>query len=197
MKKLSIIIPFLMLGISLQAQNLKKATFGGGCFWCVEAVFEELDGVVDVVSGYSGDEKYYSYEEVCTGRTKHAEVVQVTYDPEVIDFRLLCEVFFTTHDPTTINRQGNDKGPQYRSVIFYHDRKQRDIAQSVKKIYATSLWDDPIVTEISPLLKFYDAEKYHQDFYENNKSYGYCRVIINPKLSKFRKRFEPYLKSSN
>ena len=193
----SIFVCFLMISNIIQAQNLEQATFGGGCFWCVEAVFEELDGVINVVSGYSGDNKYYSYEEVCTGRTRHAEVVQVTYDADVIDFRLLCEVFFTTHDPTTLNRQGNDRGPQYRSVIFYHDKKQKDIANSVKKIYASSLWDDPIVTEISPLIKFYDAEKYHQDFYSNNENYGYCRVIINPKLAKFRKRFEPYLKTSN
>ena len=193
----SIFICFLMISNLIQAQNLEQATFGGGCFWCVEAVFEELDGVINVVSGYSGDNKYYSYEEVCSGRTRHAEVVQVTYDADVIDFRLLCEVFFTTHDPTTLNRQGNDRGPQYRSVIFHHDKKQKDIAVSVKKIYASSLWDDPIVTEISPLIKFYDAEKYHQDFYSNNENYGYCRVIINPKLAKFRKRFEPYLKTSN
>ncbi len=192
-----IFVCFLMISNLIQAQNLEQATFGGGCFWCVEAVFEELDGVINVVSGYSGDNKYYSYEEVCTGRTRHAEVVQVTYDADVIDFRLLCEVFFTTHDPTTLNRQGNDRGPQYRSVIFYHDKKQKDIAISVKKIYASSLWDDPIVTEIAPLIKFYDAEKYHQDFYSNNENYGYCRVIINPKLAKFRKRFEPYLKTSN
>jgi peptide-methionine (S)-S-oxide reductase len=188
---------FLLSTSAVYTQTLEKATFGGGCFWCVEAVFEELDGVVNVVSGYSGDTKYYSYEEVCTGRTRHAEVVQVSYDPEVIDFRLLCEVFFTTHDPTTLNRQGNDRGPQYRSVIFYHNKEQRDIAKSVKKIYASSLWDDPVVTEISPLTKFYDAEKYHQDFYANNENYGYCRVIINPKLSKFRKKFKPYLKASN
>lgn len=193
----SIFVCFLMISNLIQAQNLEQATFGGGCFWCVEAVFEELDGVINVVSGYSGDNKFYSYEEVCTGRTRHAEVVQVTYDADVIDFRLLCEVFFTTHDPTTLNRQGNDRGPQYRSVIFYHDKKQKDIANSVKKIYASSLWDDPIVTEISPLIKFYDAEKYHQDFYSNNENYGYCRVIINPKLAKFRKRFKPYLKTSN
>lgn len=193
----SIFVCFLMITNLIQAQNLEQATFGGGCFWCVEAVFEELDGVINVVSGYSGDNKYYSYEEVCTGRTRHAEVVQVTYDADVIDFRLLCEVFFTTHDPTTLNRQGNDRGPQYRSVIFYHDKKQKDIANSVKKIYASSLWDDPIVTEISPLVKFYDAEKYHQDFYSNNENYGYCRVIINPKIAKFRKRFKPYLKTSN
>lgn len=193
----SIFVCFLMISNLIQAQNLEQATFGGGCFWCVEAVFEELDGVINVVSGYSGDNKFYSYEEVCTGRTRHAEVVQVTYDADVIDFRLLCEVFFTTHDPTTLNRQGNDRGPQYRSVIFYHDKKQKDIANSVKKIYASSLWDDPIVTEIAPLIKFYDAEKYHQDFYSNNENYGYCRVIINPKLAKFRKRFKPYLKTSN
>lgn len=193
----SIFVCFFVISNLIQAQNLEQATFGGGCFWCVEAVFEELDGVINVVSGYSGDNKYYSYEEVCTGRTRHAEVVQVTYDADVIDFRLLCEVFFTTHDPTTLNRQGNDRGPQYRSVIFYHNKKQKDIAASVKKIYASSLWDDPIVTEISPLIKFYDAEKYHQDFYSNNENYGYCRVIINPKLAKFRKRFEPYLKTSN
>lgn len=193
----TIIALLLLTSIYSQAQDLEKATFGGGCFWCVEAVFEELDGVVSVVSGYSGDTKYYSYEEVCSGRTRHAEVVQVTFDPAVIDFRLLCEVFFTTHDPTTLNRQGNDKGPQYRSVIFHHNKQQKDIANSVKKIYAPSVWDGPIVTEVSPLIKFYDAEKYHQDFYSNNENYGYCRVIINPKLAKFRKRFEPYLKKSN
>ena len=192
-----ILSTLLILSATTWAQKYEKATFGGGCFWCVEAVFEELEGVVSVVSGYSGDTKYYSYEEVCTGRTKHAEVVQITYDPSKIDYKFLCEVFFTTHDPTTLNRQGNDKGPQYRSVIFYHNNKQKEIATNVKRIFATTLWEDPVVTEISPFIKFYDAEQYHQDFYENNTSYGYCRVIINPKIEKFRKQYAAYLKKSN
>ena len=198
MRKLSLLFctfASLLLSFSCtKAQTLEYATFGGGCFWCTEAVFEELEGVELVVSGYSGGEKKSSYKEVSSGKTKHAEVIQITFDPSKISYELLCKVFFTTHDPTTWNKQGNDVGPQYRSVIFYHSPEQEAVARKMKDTYASQVWDDPIVTEIAPFKKFYTAEGYHQDFYENNPNYGYCRIIIDPKVLKFRKEFKQYLK---
>jgi peptide-methionine (S)-S-oxide reductase len=177
-------------------QGLEVATFGAGCFWCVEAVFQDLNGVEKVVSGYSGgDTKNPTYKEVCSGFSKHAEVTQIHFDPKVISFEELVEVFFTTHDPTTLNRQGNDRGPQYRSVIFYHDEAQKEIAERLSKEFAPQYWEDPIVTEISPFKSFWEAEKYHQNFYNDNQSYPYCRVIINPKVAKFRKMHADKLKS--
>lgn len=181
--------------MSMDESKLETATFGGGCFWCVEAIFQELKGVHSVASGYSGGNiPNPSYREVCTGTTGHAEVVQVKFDPEVISYETLVKVFFSTHDPTTLNRQGADVGTQYRSVIFYHNETQKAIAERLKKEFAPTLWDDPIVTEISPYQSFYEAEEYHQDYYSNNPNQGYCRIVINPKVEKFRKQYAHLLK---
>lgn len=171
------------------------ATFGAGCFWCVEAIFQELKGVYKVESGYSGGHvENPTYRQVCSKNTGHAEVTRVVYDPSVISFEELLEVFWTTHDPTTPNRQGNDVGPQYRSVIFYHDDEQKDIANRSLKEVGQTLWDNEIVTEISPLINYYPAENYHQNYYSENPNQGYCRVVINPKVQKFRKKFADKLK---
>ena len=172
------------------------ATLGGGCFWCLEAVYDELKGVTDVVSGYSGGHVVNpSYEHVCTGKTGHAEVTQVTFDTGVIGFKEILEVFFTIHDPTTLNRQGNDIGPQYRSAIFYHSPEQKAVAeQTIKELSGEKLWANPIVTEITPLDVFYPAEDYHQEYFANNPNQGYCRVIIAPKVAKFRKQHLERLK---
>ncbi len=172
------------------------ATLGAGCFWCSEAIFQRLEGVVKVESGYSGGTvKNPTYEEVCTGRTGHAEVIQVTFDPKIISFKELLDVFWKTHDPTTLNRQGNDRGTQYRSAVFYHSEEQKKIAEEYKKeLEAAKVWDDPIVTEITRFDAFYKAENYHQDYYNQNSYQPYCMVIINPKLNKFRKEFSKRLK---
>ena len=181
--------------MSIDESKLETATFGAGCFWCVEAIFQELKGVHSVSSGYSGGQTPNpTYREVCTGLTGHAEVVQIKFDPEVIAYETLVKVFFTTHDPTTLNRQGADSGTQYRSVIFYHNDQQKAIAQRLKKDFAPTLWKDPIVTEISPFQSFYEAEDYHQDYYSNNPNQGYCRIVINPKVEKFRKQYTHLLK---
>jgi len=170
-------------------------TLGGGCFWCVEAVYQELQGVQKVVSGYMGGHvDNPTYREVCNGLTGHAEVIQVTFDPAKVSYREILEVFFTVHDPTTLNRQGNDSGTQYRSVIYYHSEEQRAIAEDVAKNTATELWDDPIVTEISAAEKFYPAEAYHQNYYKDNPNQGYCSYIIAPKLKKFREKYPNKLK---
>lgn len=162
----------------------EKATFGAGCFWCVEAVFERLDGVQSVVSGYAGGTKEHpTYEEVCSGRTGHAEVAQITFDPAKVSYEQLLGLFWKSHDPTTLNRQGADVGTQYRSVIFYHDERQKDTAEHSKQ-HAKSMFADPIVTEIQPLTTFYEAENYHQDYYRNNANAPYCRMVIKPKLEK-------------
>jgi peptide-methionine (S)-S-oxide reductase len=164
----------------------EKATFGAGCFWCVEAMFEKLDGVQSVVSGYSGGTKRNpSYEEVCTGTTGHAEVAQITFDPMKISYERLLEMFWKSHDPTTLNRQGADVGEQYRSAIFYHDEKQREAAER-SKLEAQKMFENPIVTEIQPLKEFYPAENYHQDYYRNNPNAPYCRLVIAPKLHKLK-----------
>lgn len=168
------------------AKNMEQATFGAGCFWCVEAVFEGLDGVESVVAGYAGGTTPNpSYEDVCSGETGHAEVAQITFDPIKISYERLLEVFWETHDPTTLNRQGADRGTQYRSVIFYHDEKQKQAAEKSMKEAAGS-FDDPIVTEIKPLTKFYEAENYHQDYYRNNPNAPYCQFVIKPKLKKLQ-----------
>jgi peptide-methionine (S)-S-oxide reductase len=171
--------------------ELKKATFGYGCFWCTEAVFQQLKGVKSVVSGYSGgDVQNPTYEQVCEGTTGHAEVIQVTYDPSVISYPELLEVFWQTHDPTTLNQQGPDVGTQYRSAVFFHDDEQRKIAEQYKqKLDGARVFEQPIVTEISPLKNFFAAEDYHQDFYKLNPRHGYCQVMIGPKLAKLRKVF--------
>lgn len=176
---------------------MKKATFGSGCFWCTEAVFQQLEGIESVVSGYAGGHiKNPAYREVCEGRTGHAEVVQLTYNPEVVAYETLLEVFWKTHDPTTLNRQGNDAGTQYRSVIYYHDEEQRQLAQAYKeKLDASGAFPDPIVTEISPLDVFYPAEAYHQNYYNNNPEQGYCSFVVRPKVEKFKQVFGDTLKA--
>ena len=172
------------------------ATFGTGCFWCTEAVFQQLDGVIKSTSGYSGGQVANpSYKEVCTGTTGHAEVIQVVYDPAKITFDELLEVFWQTHDPTTLNRQGNDVGPQYRSVVFYHNNEQKEKAEKYKaELDKSGAFDKPIVTEISPFTKFYAAENYHQDYYNQNGSQPYCYFVIKPKVEKFQKVFKSKLK---
>ena len=176
--------------------ELDTATFGSGCFWCADAIFKEVKGVEKVESGCSGgDIKNPSYREVCTGRTGHAEVVQVYYDPKVISYEELLEIFWKTHDPTTLNRQGNDVGTQYRSVIFYHNEKQKELAETYKKkLDEAGIWKNPIVTEITPFKAFYKAEDYHQDYYGQNATQPYCRLVITPKLEKFEKIFKDKLK---
>lgn len=182
----------------MEKKNLHKATLGAGCFWCIEAVFKEIKGVEKVVSGYAGgDVVNPSYREVSAGRTGHAEVARILYDPSVISYEQLLEVFWHTHNPTTLNRQGYDVGTQYRSVIFYHDDKQKEAAEASKKeTDASGLWDDPIVTEITAISNFSEAEDYHQDYYENNPNAGYCSAVIAPKMKKLRKDFAHLLKSS-
>jgi peptide-methionine (S)-S-oxide reductase len=171
--------------------NLETATLGGGCFWCLEAIYKELKGVLSVESGYAGGHvQNPTYKQVCTGNTGHAEVVQIQYNPTIITFKDLLNVFFTIHDPTTLNRQGADIGTQYRSVIFYHNETQRKIAESsIKELEQKNLWENPIVTEISPFQMFFRAEDYHQDYYLHNANQPYCQVVIAPKISKFRKKF--------
>jgi methionine-S-sulfoxide reductase len=178
------------------SKNLEKATLGGGCFWCVEAIFEQVEGVASVMSGYSGGTaETADYKTVCSGTTRHAEVVQVHFDPEVISNREILEIFFTTHDPTTPNRQGNDVGPQYRSVIFTHSDEQAATARAVQEEYAPQVWDDPIVTEISPFESFYPAEDYHHGYYQKVGARNpYCSFVITPKVSKFRKAFAHRIK---
>ena len=174
---------------------LETATFGAGCFWCVEAVFQNLQGVASVVSGYAGGTvDNPTYEQVCSGATGHAEVCQIHFDPARISYRELLEVFWQTHDPTTLNRQGSDAGTQYRSAIFYHSDQQRQTAELYKKeLGAAKIWGSPIVTEIAPFKKFYKAENYHQNYYRQNAGQPYCRFVITPKVEKFRKVFEKKL----
>ncbi|HYB73922.1 MAG TPA: peptide-methionine (S)-S-oxide reductase MsrA [Candidatus Sulfotelmatobacter sp.] len=173
------------------------ATFGSGCFWCSEAVFSELNGVVSVVPGYAGGKlPNPTYEDVCTDTTGHAEVAQVTFDPSLISYRDLLEVFFSTHDPTTLNKQGADVGTQYRSAIFYHSPEQKAAAEKViAELNAAGVWPAPIVTEVVPLTAFYPAEKYHQEYYRRNPNQPYCRAVISPKVDKFRKHHPAKLKS--
>lgn len=170
------------------------ATLGGGCFWCTEAVFQQLKGVLEVESGYTGGEvPNPSYEQICEGTTGHAEVVKLTFDPDVISYREILEVFFTIHDPTTPNRQGNDVGTQYRSVIYYHSPQQQDTAKHVISEMA-NVWDAPIVTELSPIGDYYKAEDYHQNFFRQHPMQGYCAFIVAPKVSKFRQTFADKVK---
>ncbi len=180
----------------IMEDNLTLATFGNGCFWCTEAIFQQLKGVKTVMPGYTGGKTLNpTYYEVCTGFTGHAEVIQISYDPEIISFRELLDVFFYTHDPTTLNRQGNDKGTQYRSAIFYHDKNQKKEAEKIiEQLEFEKVYDDKIVTEITRLDKFYFAEDYHKNYYNNNKDQAYCRAIINPKLDKFVKKYKSKIK---
>jgi len=174
------------------------ATFGAGCFWCVEAIYQRVNGVIAVESGYAGGHvKKPSYEQVISGKTGHAEVARVTFNPDEISFEELLEVFWHTHDPTTLNRQGNDVGPQYRSAIFYHNDEQKNIAEkSLKKTDESDLWNDPIVTEITALKNYSVAEDYHQNYFNNNPNAGYCSVVIAPKIAKFKKDFPHLLQDS-
>jgi len=178
------------------SSTMETATLGGGCFWCVEAIYQDVIGVDKVVSGYAGGAvENPTYQEVCSGTTGHAEVVQIVFDPAVISFEEVLFIFWCTHDPTTLNRQGNDVGTQYRSVIFYHDEQQKSIAeQSMAETEASDLWPDPIVTEIAPLPIFYEGEEYHQNYFVENPYQPYCIFVINPKVQKFRKSFRDKLR---
>ncbi len=199
-----IVLTGLLLGLSTFSfaqemdKKLEVATFGAGCFWCVEAVYEIVEGIDHVESGYSGGHvENPTYREVTTGRTGHVEVARIYFDPKVISYEQLLTVLWHTHDPTTLNRQGNDVGPQYRSVIFYHNEEQKKTAEeSLKETEASGLWDDPIVTTIEPLTNYYVAENYHQNYFENNPNAGYCSYIIAPKIKKFKKEFQHLLKES-
>lgn len=179
-----------------QSIKLEVATLGGGCFWCLEPIFAHLQGIEDAVVGYAGGKTPApSYEQVCTGLTGHAEVVQVTFNPAVISYREILEVFFSVHDPTTRNQQGADVGTQYRSIILYHSEEQRQITESlIAELNRKGIWQKPIVTEVVPFTAFYPAEEYHQEYFEKNPYAGYCQVVIQPKVSKFRKQFAERLK---
>jgi len=176
--------------------ELELATFGAGCFWCTEAVFQNVKGVSKVVSGYAGGKvKNPTYREICTGTTGHAEVAQITFDPSKVSFEELLEVFWNTHDPTTLNRQGADEGTQYRSVVFYHTDEQRKAAENYKsQLEASKVFKNPIVTEISPLPVYYPAENYHQNYFELNPNQSYCQYVVRPKVEKFKKQFQSKLK---
>jgi peptide-methionine (S)-S-oxide reductase len=177
-------------------QNHEVATLAGGCFWCLEAVYKELRGVERVESGYMGGAiPDPTYKQVCTGTTGHAEVVQVTFDPREVSFKEVLEVFFTIHDPTTLNRQGADMGTQYRSAIFYHSPEQQRVAgEVIGELNSAKVWNAPVVTEVSPLAEFYKAEDYHQDYFENNSYQPYCQMVVAPKVAKFRQKYLEKLK---
>jgi len=177
-------------------KEYETATLAGGCFWCLEAIYEQLRGVEKVEPGYAGGTiANPTYEQVCTGSTGHAEVVQIVFDPRVITFRQLLDVFFTIHDPTTLNRQGEDVGTQYRSAIFCHDEEQRATAErTIQELDAAGVWDDPIVTEVTPFSEFYPAEDYHHEYYRHNSGQPYCRMVIAPKVAKFRQLYMARLK---
>jgi len=201
--KLIVLLGIMIASLSCQSQdkledmeNKEVAIFGAGCFWCVEAVFNELKGVESVEPGYSGGgTKKPTYKEVCTGKTNHAEVARIVFDPSVITFDELLEVFWQTHDPTTLNRQGADRGTQYRSVVFYTSESQKEKVEHYKKVLNESkAWPNPVITEIAKLNMFYPAEDYHNDYYKNNPNQGYCRMVIQPKVEKFRKAFHTKLK---
>ena len=181
------------------AERQEVATLGGGCFWCLDAPFRELRGVAKVESGYAGGRRRApTYEQVCTGTTGHAEVVQVTFDPDALPYRELLELFFALHDPTTPNRQGADVGTQYRSVIFWHTPEQRETAERlVRELDAQGIWDAPIVTELAPFTEFFPAEEYHQDYLRRNPAQAYCRVVVAPKLAEFRRRFAERLRGDD
>lgn len=181
-----------------ERSGYEVATLGGGCFWCLEAVFDQIEGVVGVESGYAGGTvENPTYRQVCTGRTRHAEVVRVTFDPRVITFGEILEIFFDVHDPTTLNRQGADVGTQYRSAIFYHDEAQRHIArQMIDKLDAARVWTSPVVTEVTPVTPFYVAEDYHQAYFANNSRQPYCRAVVAPKVAKARQHFVAKLKTT-
>jgi len=196
-----VIFAGLLLSLSLYGNDGMKdkfeiATFGGGCFWCTEAIFERVKGVHEVESGYAGGHvSNPDYKMVTSGTTGHAEVVQITFDPEVVTYLELLEIFFKTHDPTTLNRQGADVGTQYRSIVLYHNEQQKELAREVlHELDSEGIWSDPIVTEIQAFEDFYSAEAYHQEYFENNPNQGYCRLVITPKLEKFENVFKEKLK---
>jgi peptide-methionine (S)-S-oxide reductase len=180
----------------MENKTQETATLAAGCFWCVEAVFDDLKGVEDVVSGYSGGHTVNpTYREVCSETTGHAEVVQIRFDPREISFKEILQIFFSVHDPTTLNRQGNDVGTSYRSAIFYHDEEQKRVAEeTIREIEAEGIWDDPIVTEVTKFDKFYPAEDYHQEYFANNPTQPYCAAVVAPKVAKFRQKFMTRLK---
>lgn len=184
--------------MNMENTNTETATLAAGCFWCVEAVFDDLRGVKDVVSGYSGGHtENPTYREVCSETTGHAEVVNITFDPQEISFKEILQVFFTVHDPTTLNRQGNDIGSSYRSAIFYHSDEQKQVAEEViKEITAEGIYDNPIVTEVTAFDKFYAAEDYHQEYFANNPTQPYCAAVVAPKVAKFRQKYVSRLKSN-
>jgi peptide-methionine (S)-S-oxide reductase len=179
----------------MSESNLQKATLGGGCFWCLEAVYQQVRGVVHVESGYAGGQTLNpDYDSVCSGQTGHAEVVQIEFDPDVLTYQKILEIFFAIHDPTTLNRQGNDIGSQYRSVIYAHDQEQRMMAQDViQQLTQGNIFDQPIVTELADLPTYYKAEEYHQNYFNNHPDQGYCAFVVSPKVSKFRKQFSELL----
>ena len=185
--------------MSAAQTNMEVATLGGGCFWCLEAVFDDLKGVISVESGYTaGKNPNPTYEAVCGGRTGHAEVMQITFDPAVVTFKEVLEVFFVIHDPTTLNRQGNDSGTQYRSAIFYHSPEQKAASEQViANLGSAGLWRDPVVTEVTPATAFYIAEEYHQKYFARNPGAGYCQFVVAPKVAKFRKHFLSKLKKAD
>ena len=192
----SLLVSLAPMEISGMKNKVETATFGGGCFWCVEAIFERVEGVFSVESGYSGGTiDNPDYKMVTSGATGHAEVVQITYDPEKVSFLELLEIFFQTHDPTTLNRQGADVGSQYRSIILYHNEDQKELAlKLIGKLDSEDIWSDSIVTQVEFFEIFYSAEAYHQEYFENNPNQGYCRLVINPKLEKLEKIFKEKLK---
>ena len=201
MRKYTFVILCSLLSLQLFGNNIMKdkyeiATFGGGCFWCVEAIFERVNGVHQVESGYSGGHVINpDYKMVISGNTGHAEVVQITFDPEVVSYLELLEIFFKTHDPTTLNRQGADVGTQYRSIVLYHTEQQNKLARNIlQDLDSEGIWNNPIVTTVEPFEEFYSAEAYHQEYYENNPNQGYCRLVINPKIEKLEKVFKEKLK---
>ncbi|MFC1983503.1 peptide-methionine (S)-S-oxide reductase MsrA [Chloroflexota bacterium] len=179
-----------------QAVSFEVATIAGGCFWCIEAVFREVDGVEHVVSGYTGGTTVNpTYEQVCTGETGHAEAIQVSFNPSKISYREILEIFFSVHDPTTLNRQGTDVGTQYRSAIFYHNDQQQTVAEElIGELNETNVWKKPIVTQIGPMDTFYPAEEYHREYFSRHPEQAYCQMVISPKVSKFRKRWTKWLK---
>ena len=196
MKKHIIILVLLIFSTEIMGKELEKVTLGGGCFWCTEAVYLQLKGVVEVKPGYSGGHvKNPTYNEVCTGNTGHTEVVQITFDPEIVSFSEILEVFFVTHDPTTLNRQGNDVGTQYRSAIFYHSDKQKQTANEIiKALEKEKAYKNPIVTEVTAFDTFYVAEDYHINYFAQNKNQPYCQYVVAPKVEKFQKVFKDKMK---
>jgi len=196
MKKILVLVAFFLVAGNIMSKELEKATLGGGCFWCTEAIYKQLNGIESVMPGYSGGHiKNPSYKEVCTGRTGHAEVVQVEFDPTVVSYTEVLEVFFSTHNPTTLNRQGADVGTQYRSAVFFHSEEQKQIAEKVINLFEeVNVYKEPIVTEVTGFDKFYPAEDYHKNYFAQNKNQPYCQMVVAPKIEKFEKIFKDKLK---